>query len=47
MLDRAALALTGVVRAALMKSPPPAVTGEIGRLEGALTDALRRPGGAR
>ncbi len=46
-LDSAALRLGAVIRTALVKAPQRGVPGDVQRLEGALVDALRRPGGAR
>jgi hypothetical protein len=47
LLDRAAVELGAVLRAALVTAPARVTSGEVDRLEGALVDALRRPGGKR
>ena len=47
LLDRAALDLATVIRAALVDAPRSAPSLDLRRLEGALGDALRRPGGDR
>ena len=47
LLDSAALGLGAVIRADLVKGPVRALPSDVQRLEGALVDALRRPGGSR
>jgi hypothetical protein len=47
LLDQAATQLAAAVRAQLLEAPQPAPSLELRRLEGSLTDALRRPVGVR
>ena len=47
LVDSAAVRLGAVIRAALVKAPSRSLPADVQRLEGALVDALRRPGGAR